>query len=250
MSVVLYQYPGSSGVPSVSPPCLKVYLALRYIGVEHEVVDVYSPARARKLSKTGRLPVAEIDGRLIPDSVDIMDALEVRYPDAGLTPADPQQAIRDRLWEIFVNDHLYFIGYYLRWIANRERTFDAMFGRMPWYVKLGVRVQFLPRARRRAQYHGIGGKDESAVHASVERAFAMLADGLEGGPFLQGREAPARGDFAAAGMLAMIGWRNSLPHVLERLDRHPTLRDYVARVFEACKMTPPKWLERHPTPQN
>ncbi len=54
MSIVLYQYPGGSGVPSVSPPCVKVYLALRYIGVEHEVVDIRSPAKVRGLSRTGR----------------------------------------------------------------------------------------------------------------------------------------------------------------------------------------------------
>jgi glutathione S-transferase len=244
MKVILYQYPGSSDVPSVSPPCLKIYMALRYIGVEHEVVNLRSPARAGKLSKTGRLPVAEIDGRLIPDSIDILDALETRHPDSGLRPADPRQSLRDRLWEHFVNDHLYFVGYYLRWIANRERTFNAMFGRAPWTVRLGGRYLFLPRARRRAEYHGIGGKDEAAVHGTATRAFSMLADGLEGGPYLQGRGEPARGDFAAAGLLAQIGWRNTLPGVVERLDRYPVLRDYTARVFEACKMTRPKWLQQ------
>ncbi len=188
--------------------------------------------------------MARIDDRLIPDSIDIMDALEAKYPDAGLSPSDPQEAIRDRLWEHFVNDHMYFVGYYLRWIAYREQTFDAMFGRMPWYVKLGVRLQFLPRTRRRAEYHGIGGKDVSTVLASVERAFAMLADGLEGGPFLQGRDAPARGDFAAAGMLAQTGWRDSTPAVLERLDRHPVLRGYIGRVFESSGVAPPKWLAK------
>ena len=243
-SIVLYQYPGSPDLPSVSPPCVKVYLALRLIGADHDVVDLYSSSKAKKLSKTGRLPVVEIDGRLIPDSVDIMDALEAKYPDSGLAPADPQQAIRDRLWEHFVNDHMYFVGFYLRWIANADRTIDAMFRKAPWYMKLGVRYQYLPGARRRANLHGIGGKEESAVHRNVERAFAMLADGLEGGPFLQGREMPARGDLAAAGMLAQIGWRDSMPQILERLDRHPVLRPYTARVFEKCGALPPKWLQR------
>ena len=68
---------------------------------------------------------------------------------------EPQQAIRDRLWEHFVNDHMYFVGFYLRWVANADRTIDAMFRKMPWYVKLGVRYQYLPAARRRANYHGI-----------------------------------------------------------------------------------------------
>jgi glutathione S-transferase len=244
MSVILYQYPGSSDVPSVSPPCLKVYMALRYIDVEHEVVNLRSQGQAKKLSRTGRLPVADIDGRLIPDSIDIMDALETRHPDSGMRPGDLQQALRDRLWEHFVNDHMYFVGFYLRWIAYGERTFAAMFGRAPWLVRLGGRYLFLPRARRRAEYHGIGGKNKAAVHDTVARAFSMLADGLEGGQFLQGRERPARGDFAAAGMLAQIGWRDTLPRAVERFDRHPVLRDYTGRVFEACRMMPPRWLQQ------
>jgi glutathione S-transferase len=221
---------------------VKVFLALRFVGAEHEVVDVFSSTQARRLSATGRLPVVEIDGRRIPDSVDILDALEAKYPASGLCPADPRQAIDDRLWEHFVNDHMYFVGYYLRWIANSERTIKALFGRAPWFMRLGVRYGYLPGARRRAMHHGIGGKDEATVHRNVERAFAMLAAGLEGGPFLQGRDAPARGDFAAAGMLAQIGWRDSLPHILERLDRHPELRGYTLRVFERCATDAPKWL--------
>ena len=242
--VILYQYPGSSDVPSVSPPCLKIYMALRYIDVEHEVVNLRSPVQARKLSRSGRLPVADIDGRRIPDSIDIMDALEARHPDAGLRPADPQRALRDRLWEHFVNDYMYFIGYYLRWVAYPERTFQAMFGRAPWFVRLGGRYMLLPHARRRAQYHGIGGKDATAVHGSAARAFAMLAAGLEDGPFLQGRGTPARGDLAAAAMLAQIGWRDTMPRVVERLDRYPLLRDYTGRVFEACRMPQPTWLQQ------
>jgi len=242
MKVVLYQYPGSSDVPSVSPPCLKVYMALRYLGIEHDVVDVRRRGTVKTLSRSGRLPVAEIDGRLVPDSIDIMDALEALHPGPGLRPADAQEALRDRLWEHFVNDHVYFVGYYLRWIANRERTIEAMFGRAPWAVRLAGRIVFARGARRRAEYHGIGGKDEAAVHRSVERAFAMLADGLEGGPYLQGRAAPARGDLASASMLAQIGWRDTMPRVVERLGPHPALREHTGRVFEACGMPRPKWL--------
>jgi glutathione S-transferase len=242
-NIVLYQYPGTSDVPSVSPPCLKIYMALRYIDVEHEVVNLRSPARARKLSRSGRLPVAEIDGRRVPDSIDIMDALEHRHPDAGLRPSDPQRALRDRLWEHLVNDHMYFVGYCLRWVIYPERTLGAMFGRAPWIVRWGVRLTLLRDARRRARYHGIGGKAPAVIHATAERGFAMLAEGLEGGAYLQGRDRPARGDLAAASLLAQIGWRDTMPPVLELLDRNPALRDYTARVFEACRMMRPKWID-------
>jgi len=242
MGITLYQYPGSTDVPSVSPPCLKVYLALRHLNADHEVVNLRRGSRAARLTRTGRLPVLDIDGRRIPDSIDIMDALQKRFPGAELWPSDERQALVDRLWEHFVNDHVYFVGLYLRWISYRERTMAAFFGRAPWWIRLGARWTLLPRARRRAEIHGIGGKDDATVHETVERSFVMLAQGLEGGPFLQGRETPARGDLAAAGMLAQLGWRDSLPPVVERFRAYPDLGPFIARVFEACKMPPPGWL--------
>ena len=240
MKVILYQYPGSSDLPSVSPPCLKVSMALRYLEVEHEVIDLRRPGQIKRVSRTGRLPVAEIDGRLVPDSIEIMDALESRHP--GLRPADPRRALQDRLWEHFVNDYVYFMGYYLRWVAYRDRTLAAMFGRAPRLVRLTARYVLARRGGRRAGCHSIGLQDEATVLRFIERAFSMLSDGLEGGPYLQGRATPARGDLAAASMLAQVGWRDSMPPVVERLGPHPALREHTARVFEACGMSRPHWL--------
>lgn len=242
MKVVLYQYPGSSDLPSVSPPCLKVYMALRYLGIKHEVVDLRKPGRIKRVSRTGRLPVAEIDGRLVPDSIDIMDALESRHPGPGLRPADPRRALQDRLWEHFINDHVYFMGYYFRWVAYRERTLSAMFGRAPRLVRLMARCVLARRAGQRARCHSIGLQDEATVLRFMERSFSMLSDGLSGGPYLQGRASPARADLAVASMLAQVGWRDTMPPVVERLAPHPALQEHTARVFEACGMIRPKWL--------
>jgi glutathione S-transferase len=242
MRVVLYQYPGSPDLPSVSPPCLKVYMALRYLGIEHEVVNLRGPGQVKRVSRTGRLPAAEIEGRLVSDSIDILDALESRHPGPGLRPEEPTQALQDRLWEHFVNDHLYFIGYYLRWVACRERTLSALFGGAPWFVRLAGRHVLARQAARRAREHGIGGQDEATVLRFIERALSMLAAGIGGGPYLQGRTAPARGDLAVASMLGQVGWRGTMPPVLDRLNRHPILCEHTARVFESCGMVRPDWL--------
>ena len=40
MSITLYQYPGGDGLGSVSPPCLRVDMALRWIGIKFERRDL------------------------------------------------------------------------------------------------------------------------------------------------------------------------------------------------------------------
>ena len=62
MQVVLYQYPGGDGVGSISPPCLRVDLALRLLGIEFKRKDLRGSKAVQAISTTGRLPVLEIDG--------------------------------------------------------------------------------------------------------------------------------------------------------------------------------------------
>lgn len=242
--IVLYQFPGGDGLNSISPPCLKVEMALRRLGLEYRLVNCRSRAEARRVSRTGRLPVLEFDGRRIPDSINILDALEQRLPEADLWPAAPEQRLQDRLWEHFANDHLYFIGYYLRWCvpAHRERMATAIVGRAPFYVRGVFRTFFLPTFVKRAHWVGIGGKPIARVFEDYERGLEMTEAGLAGGPFLQGRDRPGRGDLACASLLAQAGFRDTMPDVVSRMRRRPRLLEYGRRVFEACAMEAPPSL--------
>ena len=66
MSLILYQYGGGDGVLSLSPPCMKVQLAMRLLDLPHEVVDVRTPNQVKRVSRTGRLPAIELpDGRKV-----------------------------------------------------------------------------------------------------------------------------------------------------------------------------------------
>lgn len=243
--MILYQFPGGSGLSSVSPPCVKVEMALRLIGQPCERVNCYSRTQAGRVSRTGRLPVLEVDGERIADSIDILDALERRFPDSGLSPSDPEERLRDRLWEHFANDHLYWIGYYLRWFPpeNRERTFRAFFGRAPFYVRWGARLVFLRSVAARGHAVGIAGKMPEQVMRSAVRGMEMVESGLADGPFLQGRETPGRGDLACASFFAQAGFRDTLPDYVGRIRSRPALVDHTVRVFEACSMDLPRWLQ-------
>ena len=245
MAITLYQFPGGDGVGSISSPCLKVDLALRLVGVEYELVNVSSPKQARQVSPTGRLPAIEIDGRQISDSTRILDELERRF-DAPWLSATEQQQVRDRLWEHLVNDHMYWGGFYLRWVDSIDSPgfIEALFGRMKLPARWIARAIVCPRQRKRAMIHGSGGKTRDEILSELTRGLEMIEIGLEGGPFLQGRDSPGRGDLAIAGLLGQAGYRDTLAEASGRLLARRPIVKQIEGVFEACGAELPRWLER------
>ena len=242
--LTLYQYPGAAGLTSVSPPCLKIEMALKLLGADYTVQNISSPLAARRISTTGRLPILEIDGERVPDSIMILDRLEKEFPEARLWPKDSQRHLQDRLWDHVVTDSVYWYGFYLRWIDPEyaPRTYRAFFGHSPWFVRMGVRMAFLPRQRKRAMLHGVGGKSPEAVRRECGRAFDMIAEGLQGGSYLQGRDHPGRGDLAAVALFSQVGFRDTMPAVMEMVRTRPPLVELCRRVHDACDMEGPRWL--------
>jgi glutathione S-transferase len=244
MKMILYQYPGGDGLTSVSPPCQRVELALGRLGADYEVVYLKSWSEARKVSATGRLPLLEMDGRRIHDSIEILDELERRIADPALSPADPDAKIRDKLWEHFFNDHVYFLGYHQRWVCpeNRERWLAAMLKRAPWFVRTVGPILMRRHTSHRARAFGIAGKSSAEVARAYDRAMEMVVAGLAGGPFLQSHDQPYRGDLAVAATVAQIGFRDTLPDTARRALEHPPLMKHTRRVFEACSLKVPRWI--------
>ena len=88
------------------PYCARVRIALAEKGVDHEtvVVDLADrPAWIYEKNATGRVPVIEEDGWVLPESAVIMEYLEERYPEPPLLAADPGERALARLW-IFRHD--------------------------------------------------------------------------------------------------------------------------------------------------
>jgi glutathione S-transferase len=246
MQIKLYVFPGGDGVPSVSPPCVRVQLALARSGVPHETVYLRSWTAAAKVSPTGRLPAVAIDGAQLSDSVEILDELERRFPSLGLTPAEPVARLRDRLWEHYVNDHIYWLGYYMRWVDpdNHRRFLGALLARAPLLTRVFGPAMMRRYTRNRSQQVGIRGKRREEVLRAYERALDMFQTGLFDGPYLERRDVPARGDLAVASTVAQIGFRGTMPEMEERARKRPAVLDHTRRVFEACKTKLPRWLER------
>jgi glutathione S-transferase len=112
----------------------KVRWALAWKGVEHRrhsPVPGAHMAVAAWLTRGGQVtfPVLSIDGERIGDSTAIVAALEERYPEPPLYPADPEQRRRALELEDFFDDEL---GPHIRHLAwhelrnDRERFTELM----------------------------------------------------------------------------------------------------------------------------
>ena len=98
------------------PYCARVRIVLAEKGVDHEAVFVDlrdRPAWIYEKNASGRVPVIEEDGWVLPESAVIMEYLEERYPEPPLLAADPGERALARLW-IFRHDDFTAPYYALR----------------------------------------------------------------------------------------------------------------------------------------
>jgi glutathione S-transferase len=110
------------------PYCARVRIVLAEKDVEFEAIEIDlsdRPAWIYEKNSTGRVPVVEEDGWVLPESAVIMEFLEERYPGPALLAADPADRALARLW-IFRQDD--FTGPYYELRRGEEggaERFDA-----------------------------------------------------------------------------------------------------------------------------
>jgi stringent starvation protein A len=83
------------------PYCARVRIVLAEKDVEYETFEIDlsdRPAWIYEKNATGRVPILEEDGWLLPESAVIMEYLEERYPEPPLLAADPADRALARVW--------------------------------------------------------------------------------------------------------------------------------------------------------
>lgn len=124
------------------PYCARVRIVLAEKDVEFEPVEIDlsdRPAWIYEKNSTGRVPVVEEDGWVLPESAVIMEYLEERYPEPALLAADPADRAQARLW-IFRHGDFTSPYYALRRgrdgaaeaFAQQLRALDAELEGRPW----------------------------------------------------------------------------------------------------------------------
>jgi glutathione S-transferase len=188
----------------------KARWALAYKGVEHErrapLPGAHIPVAlwlTRGEHKT--FPVLSLEGRNIGSSDAIIEALERRYPDPPLYPADPEQRRRALELEAFFDEE---VGPHVRHLAFHEMRADP--DRLRAIAEQAVPAAIpgaLPAAYART-YTSLRWKSGDADAAAVDRvkivaAIDRIEEELGSGDYLVG-DAFSVADLAAASLLYPI----------------------------------------------
>jgi glutathione S-transferase len=229
--LTLFQYPGIQRGGTLSPPCGKVQMALRYKGLEFEIKNLATPNSIKRVNLRGRVPALQIDATVIADSSDILTALEARFPEPPLEPADPQLRLEALLWEDWADECLYFYAVYLRWIpaAHFEQLKQKVFARLPWPIRALVPRIALRKVRSRLAGQGTGTKPEAVVWAEFRNALDRLDARLNSRSFLVG-DALSRADLAVICILDQLLSEAIPPGLVGELEPRPALRAWRDRV--------------------
>lgn len=232
-SLTLYQYPGTRRDTTLSPPCGKALMALRFKGCDFAIRNLRSPGQVRRINPRGRVPALRIDGLLVVDSSDILDALEAHFPDPPLEPVDPRDRVQARLWEDWADEVLYFQAVWHRWMQDDSfaRMKQTFFAGMPVPLRWVVPPVARRLVRRRLRGQGTGDKPADVVRREFRASLEMLDAWLHGVDWLAGPRL-SRADLAVVAVLDQLLDPEVPPAMTDALDTHPRLRAWRARVHE------------------
>jgi len=231
--IKLIQYGGLTPDTTISPPCGKVHMALRFKGLEYTTHNITSRGEVNEANPRGRLPALVIDGETIVDSTDIVTVIDERFPDPPLMPSGPRARAQVKILEDWADEVLYFYGVYLRWCVDDhyERLRSEFFSRMSaparWIVPAVVRRDF----RGRCKKQGVGLKGHDVVQRELDECLDAIEGLLRTSSFVAG-EQMTRADIAIACLIDQLMQERLHPEPAARVARRDILMDWLDRVHE------------------
>ncbi|MEQ1507451.1 MAG: glutathione S-transferase family protein [Myxococcota bacterium] len=216
------------GVPSMSPFCVKVHLALALAGLPYERRHGAHPGVFASLNPARQVPILLEGGRPIPDSTAILQRILALAP--GRIAVSPEAWLWEELADTAVNGFLVAS----RWADddNWPRLSALFFGKMPIPVRW-----VLPRVLRRRVVGALVARDvwRSGGAACWDR-FDRLLDQLEGRAPATGfwcGDAPSVADIGLYGQLRSFGTAVT-PRQAAMVAARPALTAWIGRVGAAA----------------
>lgn len=131
--ITLFQFNRTWGLPNLGQFNVKVETYLRMAELPYEIQETM-PLRAPK----GKLPFIKDDNQSIADSTLIIEYLKRQYGDPLDQHLTEQQKAQSIAIQRLLEDHLYWVGMYTRWLYTDENwqiNKQAIFGSMPPVVR-------------------------------------------------------------------------------------------------------------------
>jgi glutathione S-transferase len=199
--IKLFIFPAAFGLRNVSPFCLKVEMALKYLKMDYELVEINDPRQSPK----GKLPFIEVDGQRIADSEIIFEYLDQKTGGNLYGGLSEEQKARGTAFARLSEDHLYWLMVASRWIDDDwwPHVKEGFFGAMPFPLK--QLVCFVARRQVTQTYnlHGLGKHSFEEQQDFARRDLAAINSVVSASPYLLGDTLSAF-DFTVASQLAGI----------------------------------------------
>jgi len=215
----------------------KARWALDYKGVPH-VRRAAEPGRHRaialRLTGAPTFPVLELDGEAIGDSTRIIEALERRYPEPPLYPADPIARRRALDLEDFFDEEL---GPHLRLLVldhmlpSGKLLLGAFMPDLPGSRRLAARAMFPVHRRRVIAAFGIDDASVELAWAKVFAAGECFREELQPSGYLVG-DGFTVADLTLAALVAPAVAPEQFPYPQPQR-AHPALADVRAAFAES-----------------
>lgn len=200
--IKLFSFGPAFGLPDPSPFVTKVDLYMKMTGVEFEsIADV---ANLRKAPKE-KLPYIDDNGKIIADSVFIIDHLK-QHHSADLDQwLSEEQAAQTQLLGKSLDENLYWSIVYSRWIKDDawpiiEKQF---FSAMPFPANKIVAKIARSATRKQINGHGMGKHSDEEVHLIAQRSLKSLSVILADKPYFFGDQ-PCTFDVTAFAMISSL----------------------------------------------
>jgi glutathione S-transferase len=193
----------------LSPYSVKVRSYFRYKGIPHEWLE-RGPSNIAEYQKHAKLPLIPLvippDGPALQDSTPILEAIEARFPEPSIHPADPTLAFLSALVEEFGDEWGNKWMFHYRWarpadqdsagerIARTMRP-DATAAELA-QLTAGVKERMVGRVG----FVGSGPMTAPLIEASYRDTVRILDKHLAARPYLFGAR-PAFGDFGLSAQL-------------------------------------------------
>lgn len=229
--IKLYGFGPSFGIPDPSSFVLKVDCYMRMANIEFESIN--GSEYLRKAPK-GKLPYIEWDGRVIPDSQEILNAFDEMYQRPLERDLSPEQQAQSYLITKSLDENLYWCLVHSRWTRDDgwAVTKEGLFGSLPGPLKLIVPPLVRRGVAKSLMHHGMGRHSDEEIKEIAKQSLDALAVLLGDKPYFFG-DKPSNLDAAAFAIIVQLTHSDNDIAVSPFAKAHQNLVDYCERIAKA-----------------
>ena len=225
--ITLVTLPPAFGLRNVSPFCLKVEMALKHLGVEHDLMTEADPRKTPK----GKLPYLIADGHKIADSELILEYLDDITQGGLYGSLSAEEKALGRAWSRLAEDHLYWLMVASRWLDDEwfPNVVKGFFGFVPALFRGFASSSARKGVAQTYDLQGLGRHTLEEQKGFARRDLEALATAVDGGRYIVGDRLTVY-DFVIAGMLSGLMENEPPTWMSQMANEYPPLRAYLTRI--------------------